>query len=326
MTGVFKANNPSNNFLLFVYGLLLKLPIFLSPAIPVAQQTDGFLFKQLLSWLQPAGSGFPLLYPLLTYVLLYSQAVMFNRLVSVQRLLQKPNYLTGMSYLLLTSLFSEWHVLSAPLIINTLLVWVWAQMSGIYAQANPRATLFNIGMTIGVSTFFYFPAIAFTLLIVAGLAITRTFRITEWLIALLGIITPYYFLLAYLFLTDKWKGYHFPGFSISLPRFSQTALAYTAIGIMLLFTLIGLAFVQQQLRRQLIQTRKSWSLIFLYLLVAFSIPFINATHSFEYWVLCACPLAPVTAAAFLYPARKWLAPLLHWGAVAFIVLKSYFLP
>lgn len=299
--------------------------MFLHPVVPQPQQTDGFLFKRLLLWLQPTGEALPLLYPIITYVLLYTQAISFNRLVSGQRLLQRQNYLTGMSYLLLTSLFSEWNILSAPLIINTLLIWVWARMSSIYAQANPRATLFNIGIAIGIATFFYFPAISFTLLIIVGLIITRPFRITEWLIALLGIITPYYFLLAYVFLTDKWKGYHLPGFAISLPRFTQTGIAYTALGIMGLLAITGFIYVQQQFRRQLIQTRKSWSLIFLYLLVAFSIPFINATHSFEYWILCAVPLALLAAATFLYPSRKWVPVFLHWAIVAFIVVKTYFL-
>jgi hypothetical protein len=324
VTGVFKANTPTNHFLLFVYGFLLKLPMFVHPVVPVPDQNDGFLFKRILSLLSPIGGQVPLIYPALSFLLLLAQAVTFNRLVSAQRLLQRPNYLTGMSYLLLTSLFTEWNQFSAPLIINTLLIWVWASMSSLFTDAKPHTRLFNIGMAIGVTTFFYFPAIAFTLLIIMGLAITKSFRLGEWLIALVGIITPYYFLLAFIFLTDRWETYHFQRIALSLPRFSQNALAYTGIGIVALLSLIGFAFVQQQMRRQLIQTRKSWSLIFLYLIVAFIIPFINATHSFAYWILCAIPLSVLAAGAFLYPGRKWVAPFLHWGTIAFILFKLYF--
>ena len=39
--------------------------------------------------------------------------------------MQKNNYLPAMSYLLITSLFIDWNILSAPLVINTLLIWVW---------------------------------------------------------------------------------------------------------------------------------------------------------------------------------------------------------
>ena len=122
MTGTFKANNPYNTFLLLVYGILLKLPVFLHPAIPQPQQTDGFLYKALLKWLQPFGTTFPIIYGIIAFILLYSQAVSFNKLANELRLMQKNNYLTGMSYMLVTSLFAEWNVLSAPLIINSPLI------------------------------------------------------------------------------------------------------------------------------------------------------------------------------------------------------------
>jgi len=178
--------------------------MFLHPVIPQAQPIDGFLYKAILNALQSVGKGLPILYSVITFTLLYTQAIYFNKLVNDQRIMQRPNYLTGMSYLLITSLFAEWNMLSSPLIINSLLIWVWAKMSGLNAHQKPKAALFNIGIAIGICTFFYFPSLAFAALIIFGLALTRAFKLAEWLIALLGIITPYYFLLAYVFLTDKW--------------------------------------------------------------------------------------------------------------------------
>jgi hypothetical protein len=324
VTGTFQANNPYNTFLLLVYGILLKLPMFLYPKVPQEQLVDGFLYRALLKWLHPVASGVPILYAIIAYGLLYTQAVSFNRLVNDLRLMQKPNYLTGMSYLLVTSLFSEWNMLSAPLIINTFLIWVWARMSGLHSDANPKTSLFNIGIAIGLSTFFYFPSLAFAALIIFGLAIIRPFKLSEWMIALLGIVTPYYFILAWAFLTDKWKGYKFPGFAVTSPKFNQTNWSYAAIVIVLLTAAAGFFFIQQNFRRQLIQARKGWNLIFLYLVVAVFVPFINATHTFEYWILCAVPLSAVLGAAFLYPTKKIVPLVLHWVMVAFVIAISYF--
>ncbi len=324
MTGTFKANNPYNPFLLLVYGLLLKLPLFLHPVIPVAQQTDGFLFKAILTQLSTFNKSIPGIYPFITFVLLYAQAITFNKLTNDQRLMQRPNYLTAMSYLLLTSLFKEWNTLSAPLIVSTMLIWVWANMSGLYNDKNAKSTLFNIGIAIGISTFFYFPSIAFSILIIVGLSVTRPFKLAEWLIALMGIITPYYFLLSYVFLTDKWQGYHFPGFALSLPKFYESRWALAAIIIVLVVSAIGFFFIQQNFRRQLVQTRKSWNLVFLYLLVSLFIPFINTGHTFQYWILCAVPLSAFMGSAFLYPSKKWFPLLLHWLMVGFVVAFSYF--
>lgn len=324
MTGTFKANNSYNNVLLLFYGLLLKLPMFLHPFVPQPQQVDGFLYRAVLNGLKPAATQFSFIYPLITFILLYTQAIYFNKLVNDLRIMQRPHYLTGMSYLLLTSLFAEWNVLSSPLIINSLLIWVWSKMSGLYSDQNPKTALFNIGIAIGIGTFFYFPSIAFAALIIFGLAITRPFKLAEWLIALLGIMTPYYFLLAIVFLTDKWKGYKFPGFAVTAPVFDQSRWAYAAIIIVLISAVAGIFYIQQNFRRQLIQARKSWNLTFLYLLVAVFVPFVNATHSFEYWILCAVPLSAFLAATFLYPAKSWVPAALHWLMVAFVIVISYF--
>lgn len=324
VTGIFKANNPYNNFLLLLYAVLLKLPLFLHPKLPQAQQIDGFLYRGLLNWLQPIGNGFPLIYSFITFILLYSQAIYFNKLVIDHRIMQRPNYLTGMCYLLLTSLFTEWNSLSAPLIINSLLIWVWAQMSGLYSNQKPKSSLFNIGIAIGLCTFFYFPSLAFVILVIFGLAITRPFKLAEWLIAFFGIITPYYFLLSLFFLTDKWKGYTWPGIAVTSPVFNQSYWAIAAIILVGIVTIAGIFYVQQNFRRQLIQARKSWNLVFLYLLVALFVPFVNATHTFEYWILCSVPLSAIMAAAFFYPQKKWFPFVVHWMMVAFVIVINYF--
>lgn len=323
MVGIFKANNPFNTFLLFIYGLLLKLAWFINPQLPVIKETDGFLFKDILYTLQHTGSQFPLLYPIITYFLLFMQAIAFNKLINDQRMMQRPNYLPAMSYLLITSMFSEWNILSAPLLINTLLIWVWAKMSSLYSNNSPKSTLFNIGMAVGVSTFFYFPSLSFVLLIIFGLIVSRPFILAEWVIAIVGIITPYYFLFSYLFLTDSIQDYRLPKFVIGYPKFNQNYWELTGICLMVLAFLIGIFFVQSNFRKQLVQVRKRWSLLLLYLVVAVFVPFINATHTFEYWILAAIPLAAYVGCSFLYPAKRWVSVLIHWLMVAVAIVTSY---
>ncbi len=325
MIGAFKANNPYNNFLLLVYGLMLKLPMFIQSKVPQPQQLDGFLYKALLKWMEPMNHSFKIVYSLIAFLLLYIQAISFNKLVNDQRLLPKPNYLTGMSYLLITSLFPDWYALSAPLIVNTFLIWILSRLCNLYNNPHAKTSLFNIGMIIGIATFFYFPSIAFSILIMVGLGITRSFKLPEWIIAFIGILTPYYFLGAWVFLTERWKGYQFPGVAVTVPKFHETTWSYIAIGFVLVTIIIGSIFIQNSMRRLLVQSRKSWSLIYLYLLVAVFVPFLNAKHSFDYWILTAIPIAALAAAAFLFPERKWFATFIHWSLVALSIVMGYFI-
>jgi hypothetical protein len=69
----------------------------------------------------------------------------------------------------------------------------------------------------------------------------------------------------------------------------------------------------------LIQVRKSWSLMLIYLLITLLIPFINFSSTFEYWILCALPFAAFHGYTFFYAQKKWLPAALHWVMVVFIL-------
>ena len=323
MTGTFKANNPFNTFMLLVYGLLLKLPWLISPQVPLTQKSDGFLYSQILAFVKPVLNGYSIIYSVITFFLLYTQALSFNRLFNNRRLMQKPNYLPAMSYLLITSFFTEWNILSAPLIINTLLIWVWAKMSNLYSDPQAKSTLFNIGFAIGITTFFYFPSLAFALLIIFALVITRPPRIAEWIIAALGIATPWYLLFGYLFLTNRLYSFQIPGIQVVYPVFIHDVSRYIGIAIILIIAIAGGFFVQLNLRRQLVQVRKSWGLTTLYLVIAMFTPFINNTHNFQYWILAAVPLSAFAACFFFYSTKRWLVVSTHWVMVAFVIYITY---
>ncbi|MGK2863835.1 MAG: DUF6427 family protein, partial [Chitinophagaceae bacterium] len=205
----------------------------------------------------------------------------------------------------------------------TLIIWVWAKMSTVYNSSQVKTTLFNIGIAIGVSTFFYFPSLAFGILIIFGLLITRPPRIAEWLIALLGILIPWYFLFAYLFLSDKLYSFQVPGIEIDYPLFKRTTIGYAGLALLILTALAGAFFMQLNSRRQIVQVRKSWGLLVLYLLVALFTPFINSSYNFRYWFLATVPLSAFVACTFFYIEKRWITGLVHWAMVAFVIYSTY---
>lgn len=323
MTGIFRANNPLNTFLLLMYGILLKLVWFLHPQIPVIHNSDGFLFNNILTAIKPAFDAYPVSYSFISYFLLYTQAVNFNQVLINRHMMQKPNYLPAMSYLLITSFFSEWNILSAPLVINTLLIWVWASMSNLYNNKHPKTTLFNIGLLIGISSFFYLPSVAFFILILFALLITRPPKVAEWMITLIGIITPWYFLFSWLFLAERLYSFHLPGFHFSYPHLAQKYVESAAILFIIAITLAGGFLVQSNMGKQIVQVRKAWTLLFLYLIVALLIPFINSTDNFKYWILAVLPASAFVAAVFYYTRIRWVRMVLHVIMIGFIIYLQY---
>jgi hypothetical protein len=81
--------------------------------------------------------------------------------------------------------------------------------------------------------------------------------------------------------------------------------------------------VQSNMRRQVVQTRKSWYLIYFYFVVAAFVPFIN-TNNFISWIIVAVPAAIMMAAAFFYPDKKWFPTLVHWALAGIYIAGAFY--
>jgi hypothetical protein len=325
--GIFKQKTPANILLLLFFGLLIKMPMFLHPHMATIQAKDGVLFHYILKFLEPAGKSTPIIYPAIAFILLFTQGMTLTRLINDYRMMSRTNYLPAMAYLLITSFFGEWNYFSAPLLINTLLIFVLGWLFKIYNHPKGKGIVFNTGLMIGVSTFIFFPSLTFVIWVLIALMIMRPFRINEWLLCLLGITTPYYFYGIYLFFTNQLKlDKVLPYLSVQLPSLQQSFwLAASALLLMIPF-LSGGYFVQDNLRRMLIQVRKGWSIVLIYLLVAIFVPFVNTTNTFENWIIAAPPFAAFHACTYFYPPKKLFPLILFWISVAFVLAYQYYGP
>lgn len=325
MIGIFKQKNPANIFLLLVFGVLIKLPMFLHPHIPVGKSSDGVFFKAILEFLGPAGLSTPLLYPVLAFGLLFLQAIMLTRFINTQRMMNKPTFFPGMAYLLITSLLPEWNHFSAPLLVNTILLFVLSGLFKIYNQHNAKGDIFNIGLALGIASFLFFPSLTFVIWILLALTVMRPFKLNEWILCIVGITTPFYFYAIYLFINDNWSWSQLlPHFTIGLPAIKQSVWLAGCAFLLIVPFLGGGYYVQDNLRRMLIQVRKGWSLLLLFLLGAVFIPFVNNSETLENWVMAAIPFAAFHACTYLYSTLRILPLLLFWLTVAFVLGYQYY--
>lgn len=323
MTGIFRQKNSSNVLILVVYALVLKFNLFLKPTAPIRQPEDNYLYNGLLDFLAPL--NLPLVvYSLLSFVLLFTQATLFNRICNTQKMLAKPTYLPAMSYILITSLMPEWNRFSAPLLINSLLIWIFYRMMMLYNTQKGASGIFNIGVMMGIVTLFYQPAVLFVILIWFALYIMRPFIIREWLIGLLGVTTPYYFLGILLYLTNQWSWKKVvPAINLSLPAMPSSIFITISLSLMVLAFIVGGFYVQNNLNKMLIQVRKNWSLLLLFLIISTFITLVNGNDNYLNWLLCAVPLAAFHAAAYFYPSGSVFPLVLHWNIFAYAIYINY---
>ncbi|HYM93013.1 MAG TPA: hypothetical protein VET23_02665 [Chitinophagaceae bacterium] len=301
--------------------------MFLHPHVPTPRADDGILYHALVLYLQRIGKSPHLLFPLLAFGLLFIQSVSLARIINNRRMLTMPGYLPGMSYMLITSLFPEWNFFSAPLLTNTLLIYIISVLLKIYNQQKARGTIFNIGLALGIAGFLLFSSLTFAIWIMLALVIMRPFQLTEWLLCILGIITPYYFYGIYLFLSNQWSWHRMiPVFSVSVPAVKQSAWVAGSAFLLLVPFLTGGYYIQDNLRKMLIQVRKGWSLFLLSLLAASFVPFVTNNNSLENWVMAVVSLAAFHSCGYLYSKIKIFPLILFWLSVGFILAYQYYGP
>jgi hypothetical protein len=307
-------------------GILIKLPMFTNPAPPpVLAENAAILYREIVLFLRSASKNEGVLFAVITYIFLFTQALQLNSLINRNRMMQRLNFLPAAAYLVITSLMPEWNRFSAPLLVNTLVLFIFAGLFRISNQYTIKVTVYNIGVAVGIASFIFFPSIILFLWLVFALLVMRSVRMNEWMICLLGVTTPYYFYAAYLFFSDKWSWQHFlQPINIALPSPGQSL--WLAIGSILLVIpfLIGGYFVQENLRKMLIQVRKNWSLMLIYLLFGLFIPFLNNTaEGFENWILIVVPFAAFHACTYLYPPQRWIPVVIFWLSITFILVYQY---
>ena len=323
MVGIFKQKTPVNSLLLLIYALILKFPEFLRPSPPLQQQEDHYLYTLLMKFLLPLQIP-DLLYTMAAFLILFLQATLLNRIFSELKMLPKPNFLAGMSFILLTSLFTEWNHFSAPLLINGLLIFMFYRIVNLYNNASPSKGIFNIGLMMGIVSLLYQPAILFVIMIPFSLFIMRPFRIREWLIGFLGVTTPYYFFVLEPLITNKWTWSHLvPSIPIDFPAMPSSIFITLSIVLLALPFIIGGYYVQSNLNKMLIQIRKGWSVLLLFLIIASIIILVNGGVNYVNWVFCIMPISAFHAAAYYYPNKPRLPSILHWIIFAYALYLGY---
>ncbi|HVY73281.1 MAG TPA: DUF6427 family protein [Puia sp.] len=326
MIGIFKQKAPTNAFLLFLYALVLKFSIFLHPYLPVLHAEDNYLYRYLLTGLESLLGHRALPFSILSFILLFSQATLLNSICNYYKLFPKANYLPGMCYILITSLLPDWGHFSAPLLANSIIIWTWYRMMGLYNTNSPVASIFNIGLQIGLATLLYMPAISFLVLLLFALLIMRPFRVQEWFIGFVGFTTPYYFLILVLYFVHQlnWKNL-VPHIQFVLPPIPTSVWITAGLALLLIPFVIGGVFVQRNLNKMLIHVRKSWSLLLVFLIAAVLLILINKADSYENWITTAVPFALFHSAAYYYPVKKFPPLVLHWASFAVAIIVNYLL-
>ncbi|MCK7559244.1 DUF6427 family protein [Chitinophaga sedimenti] len=323
MIKFFRSGNPLTVLLLLVYTIFIKFYYILHPQTYMADGSEGILYRLITGWFDRLVAGNAVFYTMLAILLLFLQALLLNRIVNYHRLFSKPNHLPAMCYILFTSLYQGWNVFSAALLVNTIMLWIISSITELYNRSSARDVSFNIGFALGIAGLIYPPAVLCCALLYAGLLTMRAFRLAEWIIALLGLICPAYLLGTYLFLADKNVWEVLPRLGLEMPVINDYKVWGALIASVLFFAL-GWLLLQRTFKKMLIQGRKIWAVLAIYVIIAMLVPFFSLHFSPANWVLALLPLSMFAGNVFWSINHNGLANTGHFIVLAYAIVMQYF--
>jgi hypothetical protein len=315
---LFRDRSDINLLFLVLLSVGLHFHIWIHPPLVVANESDGLLAYILLHYIKPLS---PLALILLFQAIILSQAIRLNVLMSKLKMFQQVSYLPGFTYLILTALFPYWDAISSGLIANSLLIWILVKLLRLYDQSQPKTLEFNIGLILGCSILLYEPIAILIPVVLFALTIIRPFKLAEWLVLIMGILLPFYFIFTFVFLTSAQPEYrHY------LPRLDwknplvrpemNVILSIIAITVQLI---VGVYFWQTQQSRFIIQVRKYWGVLLLVLVLTAFQPIIFSAQALYASAIVLTPLACFISFAYSTPKSLLIPNILFWSALALIV-------
>lgn len=322
VTKIFKETSILSVFGALVFTILFHAHLLIKP-IPISvnanQSVLGWLMHEYILRLKPfAINGLFLL-------ILLAQAIRLNVLLNQYKLFNKNTFTVVFSYILLSSLLPFFMVFTEAFVINSLLIWIIIKCLRLYNNPTAKSLIFNIGVLSSLCVLLYPPTTFVLGFCLIALAIIRPFRLTEWFIFLLGVLSVWYIGISILFLTDKMQllPMFLPKIYLLTPLKQLQYWFWMSLSTLALLLMAGLNYWYTITNRMVIQIRKSWGVILLFLVLSWiSIFFANPTTLINLWV-CCIPLACFIANFFLYTKRTWLVNTLIIISIVVIVYNNW---
>ncbi len=324
MVFLFRDKSIINIFFLVILSIGVHFHFFMEAPLIVFNNNDGvfsFFLLRYISILSPS-----VLF-ILYHAIILSQAIRFNMVLTHMRMFQNNAYTTAMAYVLLSGVLTQWCTISSALIANYLLIWLFIKLSRLYNHPSPKTLLFNTGLIVGISVICFHPTAILILVVLFALAVVRPFVLAEWIILLIGILLPFYFLVSWLFLSDQLSTFYsfLPRLQWNLPFAHWDESLIVQFSVLIIMLLTGLYYWQISNKRMVIQIRKNWGVMIVMLLILLPIPFVFLHAGLESAFLSLLPLAAFSSNAYSFPRKLLLPNILFWMSVFVIIYNNWML-
>lgn len=206
------------------------------------------------------------------------ESLLFNKIINDQKIFDRPGFLPALCYVLMSSLVPL-HYQSYMLSINGMLLLSILNILSVYKKEKVNNSILIAYFFTGAITCFSMSYLPLCIWLFISLIIMRPTSLREIMLALTGLVLPFYFLVSILYLSSNLSQstiFQQIKFSITFPQLD--ILSWVKIAFFLLMPLIGIFLSNRMVGKMLIQGRKTYTVMFILFICAVLINFISLVN------------------------------------------------
>lgn len=307
MINQFRSLNPINLLFLAIYTVFLRVSIFFNlPTSLTFELVDSYtkVFGGIA--VEPISAEASVFF---AAIIVFLQALIFNKIINNHGLLAKPTYLPALLYITGASLFMQFMLLSPILIANFVIIIIIDKFLKLSKTTNVMSIMFDVGMLIALGTLIYFPFIMLLVMLWLSLLMYRSFNWREWISGIFGFLTIFTFVAVFYYWNDKIESF----LDILRPlsnKFPNKLLIDFNDYLVLIPVVIIMILAAIQLRenffRSFISTRKAFQMLFFMFMVSMLSFYTNPGVTVVHFLLCVAPGAVLLAYYFSNAKKRWV--------------------
>jgi hypothetical protein len=320
-----KSRSPLNIVMLFLATLAAMYPWIVAPSFPNFKFHHNYLQLNINSIFFNFYKNAPVAYSFSSWLIMLLGALLFNNEFNKIKLNHKIHAFPAFIFISVFLLHYNWWGLHIHYILMFIVMYIGFQTYQFATLQNPKATLFSLGVLVGISGLLWFPAHFFIVIIVSALIRFRAFSIKEYLLVWLGLLTPYYLLLSLLFINNKMpfaKGF--------LPKLTWFQIPETMkhvewiVNWVFIFLVMfgGIMVMLANFNKFVMQVRTTWGLTVFYFALIITCIFFSFYDAHLLGLILIMPITLIQCIFYSVPKNNRWIQIIWFITIALIVYNS----
>lgn len=317
MLKYFKHIGPSAVFAVFVGALLLRIPAVaftVSSPEPLNGVVFGHFFNAVRQW--------PWLSLLLGFLVVFTQAMIFNKLCNEHDVLYTHTFMPAWLFILSNSIFPENLHINPLMVSNYFVIGAFVFLFSMHQSDRSPTLLFYAAALLTLGSYFVTEYLGAPIMLLVATIIFKNVGPRDLLAIITGTLIPLGMIWSFHFLTDQPFDFPIPKYNLNI-KLDKAFMRYVAMTFFFLLTFAGLLKSGLNYFKNKIKTRRINLVSIAFFAFAIFIILIKYDHLRHYITIANSGMALYAAYFLLGEKGQRIKGLLHSILLILLLLSLY---